>query len=78
MDSIKRVNPEGVTMRRLSIQTAKRRQYSVPAPNHLWHIDGNHKLIRSVFTITPCIVMHVLNCKQRRSLEVVNVILNVV
>lgn len=48
MDSMRRVNPEGVMMRRLSIQTARRRQYSVPAPNHLWHIDGNHKLIRSV------------------------------
>ncbi|KAL3978152.1 dystonin [Sarotherodon galilaeus] len=46
MDSMRRVNPEGVKMRRLSIQTARRRQYSVPAPNHLWHIDGNHKLIR--------------------------------
>ena len=23
-----------------------RRKYSVPAPNLLWHIDGNHKLIR--------------------------------
>lgn len=23
-----------------------RRTYSVPGPNHLWHIDGNHKLIR--------------------------------
>ena len=23
-----------------------RRKYSVPAPNSLWHIDGNHKLIR--------------------------------
>lgn len=48
MDSMRRVNPEGVMMPRLSIQTARRRQYSVPAPNHLWHIDGNHKLIRSV------------------------------
>ena len=23
-----------------------RRTYSVPGPNYLWHIDGNHKLIR--------------------------------
>ncbi|XP_023818518.1 uncharacterized protein LOC105358284 [Oryzias latipes] len=45
-DSLRRVNPEGVMMRRLSIQIARRRQYNVPAPNHLWHIDGNHKLIR--------------------------------
>ncbi|XP_063323677.1 uncharacterized protein LOC134621171 [Pelmatolapia mariae] len=49
--SMRRVNPEGVMMRRLSIQTARRRQYSVPAPNHLWHIDGNHKLIRWRFVV---------------------------
>ena len=23
-----------------------RRVYSVPGPNHLWHIDGNHKMIK--------------------------------
>ena len=26
-------------------QVLKRRQYSVPMPNSLWHLDGNHKLI---------------------------------
>ena len=26
--------------------TIKRRQYSVPCPHYLWHIDGNHKLIK--------------------------------
>ena len=26
-------------------QVTKRRQYSVPTPNTLWHIDSNHKLI---------------------------------
>ena len=26
--------------------TIRRRSYSVPGPNSLWHIDGNHKLIR--------------------------------
>uniref|UniRef100_A0A3Q3H2N7 Integrase catalytic domain-containing protein n=1 Tax=Kryptolebias marmoratus TaxID=37003 RepID=A0A3Q3H2N7_KRYMA len=44
--SMRRLDPEAILMRRLSIQTARRRQYSVPAPNSLWHIDGNHKLIR--------------------------------
>lgn len=29
-----------------SAKPSKRRRYSVPAPNSLWHIDGNHKLIR--------------------------------
>ncbi|EPT00177.1 hypothetical protein FOMPIDRAFT_1123102, partial [Fomitopsis schrenkii] len=27
-------------------KTVKRRVYHVPRPNHLWHIDGHHKLIR--------------------------------
>ncbi|CAL8235713.1 unnamed protein product [Boreogadus saida] len=44
--SLRRVDPQGVLMRRLSLRTVKRRCYSVPAPNSLWHIDGHHKLIR--------------------------------
>ncbi|XP_047218059.1 uncharacterized protein LOC124866356 [Girardinichthys multiradiatus] len=32
--------------RGLGINVIPRRVYSVPAPNSLWHIDGNHKLIR--------------------------------
>ena len=24
----------------------ERRSYSVPGPNYLWHVDGNHKLIK--------------------------------
>lgn len=45
-DSMHRVDADGVELRRqLSLH---RRQYSVPAANFLWHIDGNHKLIRYV------------------------------
>ena len=40
----RRVDPEGSVMRRL--RTINRRSYSVVAPRGLWHIDGNHKLIR--------------------------------
>jgi len=29
----------------------RRRLYSVPGPLHLWHIDGNHKLVRLVFVL---------------------------
>lgn len=47
-ESLRRVDAEGVYMRRLRMRVLRRRQYSVPAPNSLWHIDGNHKLIRSV------------------------------
>ena len=39
-----RVDPEGSIMRRL--RQLRRRHYSVPGPQHLWHMDGNHKLIR--------------------------------
>ena len=43
-ESQRRVDPEGCAMRRLS--TINRRQYSVPSPRSLYHMDGNHKLIR--------------------------------
>ena len=43
-ESMQRVNPEGVALRWLRL--TPRRQYSVPGPLALWHIDGNHKLIR--------------------------------
>lgn len=45
-ESLRRTDPEGVLLRqRLSIH---RRQYNVSTPLELWHIDGNHKLIRFV------------------------------
>ena len=43
-ESQRRVDPEGCFMRRLHV--LNRRQYSVPAPRSLYHIDGNHKLVR--------------------------------
>lgn len=49
MDAI-RVDPEGVAIRWSS--TVQRHKYTVSSPLALWHIDGNHKLIRySCFTI---------------------------
>ncbi|XP_057689327.1 uncharacterized protein LOC130914295 isoform X2 [Corythoichthys intestinalis] len=45
-ESMRRVDPQGIVVRTLQLQTVRRRRYSVPAPNSLWHIDGNHKLIR--------------------------------
>ncbi|KAL6459658.1 hypothetical protein MHYP_G00314170 [Metynnis hypsauchen] len=44
--SLRRVDPEGSRIRALSAPMVRRRQYSVPFPNAMWHIDGNHKLIR--------------------------------
>lgn len=42
-DSLRRVDPIGTEMRAIANRTLRRRQYSVPAPNAMWHIDGNHK-----------------------------------
>ncbi|XP_056275020.1 uncharacterized protein zgc:174680 isoform X2 [Pseudoliparis swirei] len=43
---MRRVDPGGILVRTLQLNPRRRRRYSVPAPNSLWHIDGNHKLIR--------------------------------
>lgn len=43
-ESQSQIDPEGSMMRRL--QYLHRRCYSVHGPQHLWHVDGNHKLIR--------------------------------
>ena len=42
--SIHRVDHEGAVRRRANL--VKRRVYSVPHPNAIWHIDTHHKLIR--------------------------------
>ena len=38
------VDPEGVEAR--CRRVLKRQEYSIPCPLFLWHVDGNHKLIR--------------------------------
>ena len=45
-ESQRRTDPCGSVMRRL--RAINRRQYQVDGPGALWHIDGNHKLIRFV------------------------------
>ena len=45
-EAMRRVNPAGVMLRALELRTIHRRRYCVPGPLALWHIDGNHKLIR--------------------------------
>jgi len=47
--SIQRVDPENTAIRR-SV-TVRRRVYHVAGPNVVWHVDGNHKLIRWRFVI---------------------------
>ena len=46
---IHRVDPNGVRER--SIKLIQRRTYFVKGPNYVWHMDGNHKLIRWKFVI---------------------------
>ena len=43
-ESMRRVDPQGVAVRWLRL--TPQRQYRVSGPLALWHIDGNHKLIR--------------------------------
>ncbi|VDI69315.1 Hypothetical predicted protein [Mytilus galloprovincialis] len=49
-DALGRVDSDGTEERKK--RRLHRRVYSVPAPNHLWHIDTNHKLIRWNFEIS--------------------------
>lgn len=43
-ESMARTDPLGMISRWCN--TVQRREYSVASPNQLWHIDGNHRLIR--------------------------------
>ena len=45
-ESLRRIDPLGSALRWFN--TVQRRIYSVPHSQWLWHIDGNHKLIRLV------------------------------
>lgn len=47
--SIHRVDHDNVVARQHSV--VKRRVYSVPHPNYLWHMDSHHKLIKWRFVI---------------------------
>ena len=40
----RKVDPQGCMLR--TMRNLRRRMYSVLGPQHLWHIDGHHKLIR--------------------------------
>ena len=46
LESLRRVDLEGVILRSLKLRTIYRRKYKVSGPGALWHIDTNHKLIR--------------------------------
>ncbi|XP_041862136.1 uncharacterized protein LOC121653022 [Melanotaenia boesemani] len=46
METMRVVDPVGTICRGIGINIIQRRTYSVPSPLALWHVDGNHKLIR--------------------------------
>ena len=45
-EAMHRVDPHGITVRFADL--IHRRKYHVPGPQALWHLDGNHKLIRYI------------------------------
>ena len=47
-EAMRRVDPEGTLLRALESSIIQRRTYQVRSPLALWHIDGNHKLVRCV------------------------------
>ena len=53
--SLWRVDPEGILLRSMQLNLVRRRHYSVPGPLSLWHLDGNHKIIRWGFVIHGCV-----------------------
>ena len=53
--SLWRTDPAGILLRTAQLNIVSRRQYSVPGPLSLWHLDGNHKLIRWGFVIHGCV-----------------------
>ena len=53
--SLWRVDPEGIILRSMQLNLINRRRYFIPGPLYLWHLDGNHKLIRWKFGIHGCI-----------------------
>jgi hypothetical protein len=40
------VDPQGTLFCALTLRVVHRRRYHVPSAQSLWHVDGNHKLIR--------------------------------
>lgn len=55
-EAVRRVDPEGSAVRFRS--TLRRRQYNVTFPLELWHIDGNHKLIRYTIYVVSLFYLH--------------------
>lgn len=69
--SIYRVDAVGRQQRKQ--KAIKRREYHVPGPHHLWHIDGHHKLIKYGLVTHGCVdgfsraVMYLQCCDNNKS-----------
>ena len=50
---LRRLDPIETALR--SLKTIVRRKYNVTCPNALWHIDGNHKMIKWRFVVHAAI-----------------------
>ena len=59
-DSLQRVDPEGTAIR--WAVTIERRRYKVRSPLSLWHLDGNHKLIRYQFVLMLFCYFTIVSC----------------
>ena len=76
-ESLSRVDALGIAARRC--RTVHRRVYNVSSPLALWHLDGNHKLIRWRFVVHGCVdgytrIPVFLNCStNNKALTVLNV-----
>ena len=46
-----RVDPAGILERSIELTVVNRRKYCVKGTRSLWHIDGNHKLIRYIYIL---------------------------
>lgn len=58
-ESQRRVDPDGAIIRRLHV--LNRREYSVPSPRSLYHVDGYHKLIRFA---KLCAIVYIFSTSQ--------------
>ena len=79
-ESLRRVDPIGRSMRKR--YAICRRVYNVKGPNHLWHIDSNHKLISWRFVIHGCIdgfsraIIYLHCCTNNRAVTVLDLFQN--
>ena len=53
MEIVRELDPEGVSSRKKKL--LRRRTYSVPGPDFMWHIDGSDKLKLYGFSVHGCI-----------------------